>query len=146
MENEWFWEGNVVRALAEYLRNKDWKIERTANTESRETGVDIFARKGEEVLLIEIKGYPSKNYQRGKKKGTPKVTAQGTQARHWFGEVLLSAILRQTEHPTATVAIALPDFTVYNNLIRRSRNALNKLGILIFVVKKNEPIEIIKPF
>jgi hypothetical protein len=119
------------------LQAEGWSIKRTANTESRESGVDIRAQKEDEILLVEVKGYPSKVYERGVNQGQPKRTNPSTQARHWYGEVLLSAILRQGGSPQATVAIALPKFTVYTNLIQRTQHALSKMGVEVFVIDES---------
>lgn len=145
MSNEWYWEGNVVKAVSAYLQKEGWTVKRTANTETREAGVDIHAQKSSEVLLVEVKGYPSTVYERGERKGQPKRTNPPTQARHWYGEVLFSAILRQAEHPTATVAIALPKFTPFTNLVRRMRHALTKLGIVVYVVEDSGTVKVISP-
>lgn len=145
MSGEWFWEGNIVKVISSYLQTESWTIERTANTETREAGVDIRACKAGSTLLIEIKGYPSKVYQRGEKKGLPKRTNPNTQARHWYAEVLLSALLRQAEYPKATIAIALPEFVVFTKLVRRTQNALNKLGIHVYFVKETGSIRCLEP-
>jgi hypothetical protein len=134
MQKEWHWEGNVVKAIAVYLQTEGWNVQHTADTESRESGVDIRAQKEGKTLLVEVKGYPSKVYQRGVNQGQPKRTNPPTQARHWYGEVLLLAILRQEQFPEATVAIAFPKFPVYANFIRRTRHALFKLDIDVLIV------------
>src|SRR5574341_2413165 len=97
--NEWFQESNVVRAIAAYLRAEGWIVERIASTESHEKGVDIQARQGDELLLVEVKGYPLTVYQYGRNKGKHKPTKPDTQARHWYSEILLSAILLQEQSP-----------------------------------------------
>jgi len=137
MPNEWYWEGNVVKIVVAHLEKEDWVIERTADTESREAGVDIIARKDNVLLLIEVKGYPSKLYQRGEHKGKQKRTSPSTQAKHWYSGVFLSAILRQAENSNAVVAIALPDFPVFSKLVHRTRQALDKLGIKVYLVEEN---------
>lgn len=143
MSNDWYWEGNVVKTVSAYLQKEGWTIKQTADTEAREAGVDIQAQKGNEVLLVEVKGYPSKVYQRGEQKGLPKPTNPSTQARHWYGEALFSAILRQTEHPAATVAIALPKFSTFTNLARRTRHALTKLGIVVYIIEESGTVKAI---
>ena len=137
MSDDWFWEGNVVTAVAENLRNMGWTIESTANTETRAAGVDLHATKDGRVLLVEVKGYPSKFYMRGEKQGTKKPTNAGTQARHWYSEVFLSAIIRQTESPTATVAIAFPEFDVFVKRVKQTEDALRKLDINVFFIKES---------
>ena len=120
MAVDWFWEGNVSQHVSVYLQSVGWSVERIADTETRESGVDIRARKGDHILLVEVKGYRSKFYQRGEKKGQPKPTNPNTQARHWHGEILLSAILRQCDNPGADVAIAFPNFSTFTNLVHRT--------------------------
>lgn len=145
MSSEWYWEGNIVKTISTHLQKEGWVIERIADTETRETGADIRARKSGRLLLVETKGYPLKVYQRGEKKGQPKRTNPSTQARHWYSEVLCSAILRQGESPTATVAIALPKFNVFTNLVDRTRHALNKLGIAVYFIEESGVVEVIQP-
>src|SRR5262249_10225803 len=145
MSEEWFWEGNIVQTLCKYLQEKGWAIHSVADVEKREPGVDIHARMTDKVLLIEVKGYPSTMYERGEKKGQAKKTNPATQARHWYGEVLLSAILRQTEDPNAIIAIALPDFSTFTKMVERTHHALVKLGIVVYIVKESGSIEVINP-
>jgi hypothetical protein len=38
---DWFWEGNVVEAIARFLANDGWMIVGKADTHSKERGVDI---------------------------------------------------------------------------------------------------------
>ena len=137
MNAEWFWEGNVAETVRAHLEAEGWLIEHIANTETRESGVDIEARKAGRILLAEIKGFPSKVYQRGKNVGQPKPTNPNTQARHWYGEVLLSSILRQEKHPGAEVAIAFPNFPTFKYLVGRTRKALITLGISVYCVEEN---------
>jgi hypothetical protein len=134
---DWFWEGNVVRAVARHLANNGWTIERLADTASREAGADIQAKKHDEILVVEVKGYPSKYYEHGSKKGKLKPTNPATQARHWFAEVLLTALLRQLNSKTQRVAIAFPDFDVYTNLLGQTRQALVKLDLIVFIVNQS---------
>lgn len=144
MSDEWYWEGNVVKTVCKYLQQEDYEIQQVANTETRERGVDIKAKKGEETLIVEVKGYPSMFYQRGKQKGLPKPTKPNTQAKNYFSGILLSAILQHAQNPTATIAIALPDFPVYLSLLDKTSFALKKLGITVFIVSKSGSIEIFK--
>lgn len=142
MLTEWFWEGNIVASVVEYLKRDGWSIEKIANTETRETGADIQARCNGKELFVEVKGYPSKYFMQGIKKGLTKPTQPSTQARHWYGDVLFTAILRQSEHPTAKVAIALPNFKVFTNLVNRTWDALCKLDITVYLVHESGLVEI----
>lgn len=143
MSDDWFWEGNVVTAVAENLRNMGWAIESIADTKTRAPGVDLHATKDGKVLLVEVKGYPSKFYMRGEKQGTEKPTNAGTQARHWYSEVFLSAIIRQTDCPTATVAIAFPEFDVFVKRVKQTENALRKLDINVFFINESGSMRLI---
>lgn len=89
------------------------------------------------MLIVEAKGYPLTVYARGEHKGEPKPTKPGVQARDWYGQVLFDAILRQSKYPSAMVVIALPNFLVFVNLINRTRPALTKLGIGIYLVSES---------
>jgi len=140
--DEWYWEGNIVKRVVSHLVQEGWHITNTANTFSRETGVDIEALRNGTRLLIEVKGYPSVFYTQGENKGRIKKTTPPTQARHWFAEVLFSAILRQTAHPSALVAIALPDNKCYASLAVRATVALKKLDITLYWVTESGEVRI----
>lgn len=60
---DWYWEGNVVDAVEHYLSGDGWEIVNKANTHSKERGVDLYATKSGTTLLVEAKGYPSKQYR-----------------------------------------------------------------------------------
>jgi hypothetical protein len=60
---DWYWEGNVVEAIARFLARDGWTIVCKANTHSKKLGVDIQASRDGRALLLEAKGYPSKNYR-----------------------------------------------------------------------------------
>lgn len=138
---QWPCEQNVVESVASYLRAEGWTIESIADTEARSPGADIRAVRSDELLIVEAKGYPAPVYARGENKGKPKPTKPGVQARHWYGQVLFDAILRQSQFPSATVMIALPDFPVYTNLIARTRHALEKLSIGVLLVCQTCTVE-----
>ena len=133
-DTEWFWEGNVVAALASHLKAIGWEIRSTADTLSGEAGPDIQASRSGRMLIVEAKGYPLTVYARGPNKGRPKRTNPATQARHWFAHAILAALLRQADYASAEVSIVLPDFPVYLNLLKRTSPGLSKLGIGVFLV------------
>jgi hypothetical protein len=106
-ERPWYWEGNVQQKIVEYFQSQGLQVTRTANTASREAGVDIRAmgKTGRE-LLVSVKGYPDKS--------------SNTQARHWFAEAIFDIVLYRQQYPDCHYAIGLPDgFTTYQNLARR---------------------------
>jgi hypothetical protein len=141
MSTEWCCESTVVATVVSHLKRDGWAIHSVANTETRAPGADIRASRHGQTIIVEAKGYPSTVYARGENKGKPKPTKPGVQARHWYSQVLFDAILRQAQYPSAQVFIALPDFSVFVNLIDRTRVALCKLGIGVFIVRKTGMVE-----
>jgi hypothetical protein len=143
-ERPWCWEGSVVRAVASFLTARGWWIETIANTETGEPGADIKARRSDNVLIVEVKGYPSKTYERGPRKGQPKRTNPATQARHWFAEALLTALLRRADDGQHHVAIAFPEFLAYTNLLTRVTESLKKLGLIVLLVQESGTVVIVQ--
>ena len=140
----WHCEQNVVGSVVAHLKQNDWTIESVADTESRARGADIRAHRNGRTLVVEVKGYHLTVYARGAKKGKEKPTKPGVQARHWYSHVLLDAMLRQSQYPSARVAVALPDFAVFTNLIARTQSALRKLGIDVYLVRETGCVECIE--
>jgi hypothetical protein len=143
MSAEWPCEESVVGSVVSYLRQVGWTIESVADTEARAHGADIRATRSGETLIVEAKGYPQTVYARGANKGMPKPTKPGMQARHWYSHALFDAILRQSQYPSASVFIALPDFIVFTNLINRTQGALRKLDIGVYLVRESGSVEAI---
>jgi hypothetical protein len=139
----WCWEGNVVTALTTFFTNRGWMIEAVAKTETGEPGADIRARRSDRILVVEAKGYPSRVYERGSKKGQPKRTAPATQARHWVAEALLVALLRQSEDSEHHVAIAFPEFQVYTKLLSRIVRALKQLNLIVLLVQESGALVVV---
>lgn len=138
----WCWEGNVVRAIATHLTTQGWTIDAVANTATGEPGVDVKASRSDLVLLVEVKGYPSKFYERGVNAGRPKKTTPPTQARHWLAEALLAALLRQSKEDRAQVAIAFPKFDVYTRLLARIDQSIRQLGLMVLLVTESGTVEV----
>jgi Holliday junction resolvase-like predicted endonuclease len=141
-EDEWFEETNVAKKIKKFLEKNDWKIIEF-NENKRQKGPDIIAEKNQEQLVIEVKGYPSRYYVRGKKKGKLKPTPPELQATHWFAEAILSVLLKKSEDPKIKIAIGLPDFEKYRELINKIKFVRREIGIEFYLVKENGQIEII---
>jgi hypothetical protein len=131
---DWFWEGNVVNALARSLASKGWKIESQADTHSKERGVDLRASRNGTILLVEAKGFPSKSYRDPRRVNEQKSTNPINQAGHWYSQALLKALRLQTAHPQARIALAFPDFPRYRALFGETKLALEKLGVAMLLV------------
>jgi hypothetical protein len=138
----WPCEEKVVALVVSYLEQMGWSIKSVAHTESRARGADIRATRASELLIVEAKGFPGVVYARGQNQGKPKPTKPGVQARHWFSQVLFDCILRQSEYPDAHVVMALPNFSVYKNLLARTSEALRKLRIGVYLVQEDGLVEL----
>ena len=138
---DWFWEGNVAVGIAKYLSYEGWSLDNIANTFSKERGIDIRASKDGQILLMEVKGYPSSSYRDPKRSGEKKPTAPSLQAQHWYSHALLKALRLQTAHPDALVAIGLPNFPRYQKLFEETKTGLNKLGIALLSLSEDGAVE-----
>jgi hypothetical protein len=128
---DWYWEGNVVEAIARFLSQEGWTIVGKADTHSKERGVDIQASRDGRTLLLEAKGYPSKNYRDPRRAEETKPTNPTNQAQQWYSHALLKVMRLQTKHPEAVVALGFPDFPRYRALFGETRGGLAKLGVAV---------------
>jgi hypothetical protein len=136
-DRAWYWEGHVQNTLVRFLESEGWTITETADTASKAAGVDVFARKVERSLAVEVKGYPTAFYEAGSKRGQPKPTGPATQARQWFSHALLGIMLLRHKYPDAEVAVCLPEFSTYHKLAVRTRGSFERLGFGIYFVAKD---------
>ena len=127
--------------MVKLLAADDWTILSVANTASREHGVDITAGKSGRRLLVEVKGYPSKYYERGEKKGNLKKTPPSLQARVWFADLLMSGMLNADDEPDAEIVLCIPDVPTYRGLAERLTGSLNSLGFTLAWVSENGAVE-----
>lgn len=132
---DWYWEGNVVEAIARFLVQDGWTIVGKADTHSKERGVDIQATRLGQTLLLEAKGYPSKNYRDPRRVGEVKPTNPTNQAQQWYSHALLKVMRLQTKHPDAVVALGLPEFPRYRALFEETRGGLARLGVALLTVR-----------
>lgn len=140
-ESEWFWEGNIQSAMVKRLAADNWAIVAVANTATREHGVDIIARKSGKRVLVEVKGYPSKYYVRGERKGQIKKTPASLQARVWFADLLMSGMLNTGDEPEAVVVLCMPDVPTYRSLEARTADSLDALGFARVWISENGDVE-----
>ena len=132
--DDWFWEVNVQETFARHLAKEGWSITSTSDTAARQQGADIVASREKEILIVEVKGYPSDQYVSGSKKGKPKSTNPSTQARHWYAGALLTASLARDSYPKARVAMVFPDFVTYRSLIARTKFVLDAGRLEVFLI------------
>ena len=105
----WFWEGNVQAIVVRYLVAQNYKICSVANTATKQSGVDIIAKKDGTELWVTVKGYP---------KGTTH-TQPMTQAGHWFKDVIFDIIQYRQGSKQLLLAVALPDYPRFRALAKR---------------------------
>ena len=137
LDRVWHWEGNVQSMLADHLTDTGWRVTSTADTESREPGIDLIATRDGRWLAIEVKSFPTTTYEHGERRGQPKPTQPANQARQWFSHALLSMMLLRHKRPDAEIAIALPSFDTYRRLIERTETSFRLLGFGVYVVSQD---------
>jgi hypothetical protein len=77
-------------------------------------------------------------------RASPSGPTPPTQARHWFAEALLTALLRQAENRQHHVAIAFPEFAVYTKLLTRVTESLKLLGLIVLLVQESGTVVIVQ--
>jgi hypothetical protein len=136
MDEPWFWEGNVQKCLVCHLETQGWECS-MVDTVTRQRGPDIDARLNGKRMLVEVKGYPKNVYQRGPKRGQPKPTKPGLQARHWYGQALLQVLLHKADMPDTQIALAFPDLPLYDKLIARTGSSLESLSLRVYMIAED---------
>ncbi|WP_248960627.1 DUF7662 domain-containing protein, partial [Sphaerisporangium perillae] len=86
-------EARAQAMLVTYLVGQGWRIQRVADTTTKEQGIDVLATRGDRTLAVEVKGYPGRRYSDPRRAGETKPTAPATQARHWYAQAILKAML-----------------------------------------------------
>ena len=138
---DWYWEGNVVEAIACSLVANGWTIISKSNTHTKEPGIDIHATKNGGALLVEVKGFPSKFYRDPRRAGKHKPTSPTNQAQHWYSHALLKAMRLKGKYPDAIVALGFPDFQRYRDLFAETRSGLERLGFAVLTISENGEME-----
>ncbi len=141
VDGEWHTEKRVQAALVRFLVSDGWEIESVADTDAREHGVDVLALRGGDRAAIEVKGFPSRNYADPARASETKRTQPSTQAKHWYAQAVLAAMLTRTRRPQHRSVIALPDFPRYRDLFRETAPSLQAAGIAVWWVSQNCAVE-----
>jgi len=131
---EWFAEADVQAAVVSSLSDAGWHIVSTADTASKERGVDIVADRAGKTIGIEVKGFPSRAYADPARAGQTKPTRPSTQAAHWFAQAVLAAMRLRGKQPHWRSVIALPLFPRYEKLLAETSGSLTAAGIEVWWV------------
>jgi hypothetical protein len=118
----------LIEAMLEaYLLSEGWTVQPTAG-ETSEFGPSLVATRHNRTLAVAVRGYPA---------ASPLPVGEGppaVQARHWYAQAILEAILIRGAQPDVDIAIGLPDVPVYRGLHGRSRDVFGRLNLLVFFV------------
>ena len=128
------WEGNVQARVCRWLLDEGWDLEQVANTATRERGTDVVARRDEQQVHVEVKGWPSPLYADPTRQAEVKRTNPTNQALHWFAGATHSCLRLREAHPGDRVAMAFPDRPRYRKLGAEIAGALRSLRIELWFV------------
>jgi hypothetical protein len=138
---EWFYEGNIQRKIANYLRdNEGYTIVNDPTLDIHHQGPDIEATRDSKTLLVEVKGYPSIRYVRdapGGKTGEIKPTKPRLQAYHWFGDALLKVLRMKCNMPGCEVALGFPEYQIYTKLLDELKQVTETFNIRAYLVNED---------
>ena len=123
----WYWEGNVQSTVVKHLENDGWRILSAANTATRAAGKDLVAQRHGIDLWISVKGQPERTEK----------TQPFLQARHWFAGAIFDVVLWRQESTSALLGVALPTFTTYVSLAKRSQWLQNQAPFSYFWVEES---------
>ncbi|GAA1439372.1 hypothetical protein GCM10009641_46930 [Mycobacterium cookii] len=139
---DWHTEAHAQDLLVKHLRATGWTITRTANTATKEPGIDVVAERDRVRLGVEVKGYPTRGtYADPRRAGEVKKTNPATQARHWYSQAVLAAMRLRTHQPTWHSVIALPDFPTYRRLWVDTRSSLEAADIQVWFIREDGAVE-----
>ena len=102
----------------------------------KERGPDIIATKSTETLLVEVKGWPALLIADGPRRGQAKKAPANLQAKHWFGDALLTLVIAKTNHPDYLLILGVPDFQRYRDLAKLTQRSFDLLGFEIWFVNE----------
>lgn len=144
--SDWFWEGNVQNKIIEFMqKNEDFKILLKANTQTKERGPDILAKKDGVKRRVSVKGFPSDKYMSGPRMGQKKPTPPTLQAKHWFAEAIFDVICAKSALQEIEIAIGFPKFPRYVNLVRNVKWFRETIGLFCYFVSENGEVEVLEP-
>ena len=142
---EWFWEGTIQASLIAHLVREGYQLLRVADTDSREAGTDVIARRAGRTLHVEVKGWPSQFYRDPAKAHLKKRTSAAVMARSWFNDAVVHALRLRDAHPSDDVAICLPDKATYRNLLAGVARSVAACSVEVLVVDERGAVQSASP-
>lgn len=136
VDESWHTEAAVQATVVAWLVRRGWSIESTADTASREHGIDIVATRAGEQVGVEVKGFPSRWYADPRRASEDKRPLPSTQAGHWYAAAVLAAMRLRGRRPATRSVIALPDFPRYRSLHSETHASLTSSGIEVWWVTR----------
>ena len=140
-EDDWAREARVQASVVAALRGEGWRIVSTADTATKERGVDVIAEREGGRVGIEVKGYPGRGYADPTRAGETKPTHPSNQAGHWFAQAILAAMKLRSRQPDWRSVIALPRFPRYEHLLVETAGSLAAAGIEVWWVYQDGRVE-----
>ncbi|KAA1415350.1 hypothetical protein F0U44_21975 [Nocardioides humilatus] len=140
-DEQWHTEGNVQAAVVTHLVGAGWRIFSVANTATKEHGIDVVAGLRDEVVGIEVKGFPSRGYADPARAGETKRSSPSTQAGHWYSQAVLAAMRLRGKKPDWRSVIALPDFPRYRDLHAETMSSLSAAQIEVWWVDRSGSVQ-----
>ena len=130
-------ENDVVQAVHKYLEEQGFAVE-SANT--KETGIDIFAKKNDECWIIEAKGETSSE------KSSKRYGKLMTKNQHYSQvSTCLYKLIQEKNKKISkkgfNYGMAFPKNTIFKDLIKSIYPTVSKLEICIFWVDNNLSVE-----
>lgn len=140
-DKPWPWEGRVQERFAQVITAKGWTVTRFARTRS-DKGIDVVAEKGERLLVVEVKGFPSSTLAVGPDKGKPK--PGGTVAKQiptWFGKAVMAALQQREAQPEAESLVVLPEHEAFRREAAKVANVLAEARVHVVFVGEDGQLD-----
>jgi hypothetical protein len=138
---DWYTEAKIQSLVVSHLVSEGWSITSVADTATRARGIDVVARRGDQMIGVEVKGYPTRDYEDPARKGERKPSHPSAQAATYFAQAVLSAMRLRTSRPELLNVSAVPDFPRYRTLAEETRSSLIACGIDVWFVADDGSID-----
>ena len=127
------------KALQEKLKELETEGWKVINLHAKSP--DGIAVKDEKHLIVEVKGFPSDKYVKEPNKGEKNRTHPNSQAIHWFAEALLQLVVAKSNQNQIDIAMGLPCFDKYNELISSIQNIAKIIDLEFLLVNEKGNVD-----